>query len=43
MKVHTSRLQAIDFSELDFNAVATPVVSEHRVLSLWSKGTQTRV
>lgn len=27
MKVHTPRLRAIDFSELDFNAAATPVAS----------------
>lgn len=32
MKVHTPRLRAIDFSELDVNAVATPAASVSTVL-----------
>lgn len=43
MKVHTSRLQAIDFSELDFNVVAIPVQSECRVVPLWSRDAHTLV
>lgn len=47
MKVHTSRLWAIDFffffPELDINAGAIALVSEDHVVSQWCKDTQTLV